>query len=136
MCSSDLTLPLWFPKKDAQVREARSDWQSVTAMKKEMENRLAAQLKRVYYKAKNAQRLVELYRKSLLPQARHSMTIAENGYRDGQSTFLGILEAQNIYLNFSLATLRAQSDHAQSLVEIAQLCGGDFSDAPIQKRRK
>jgi outer membrane protein TolC len=119
-----VTLPIWVPKKNAKIREARFSAQSVAAMKKNLENEFSASLKKAYYKGVNAARLVELYTKSLLPQAQHSMMIAENWYRDSKGSLLGILEAQNIHLNFSLALARAQSDYSQSLIELAQLCGG------------
>ncbi|NUM37008.1 MAG: TolC family protein [Candidatus Brocadiae bacterium] len=123
-----INLPLWTSPKNAQVRESLSESQSVAYLKKDMENSLAAMLKRVYYKAQNSKRLIELYEKSLLPQAQHSMNIAENWYRDGQGTFLGILEAQSLYLNFSLALVRAKTDFSQNFVELERLCGGNLPE--------
>lgn len=126
--SFGVNLPIWYPKRNAQVREARAETKSAAAMKKNLENELAASLKRLYYKATNARRLVELYQNTLLPQAQHSISIAENWHRDGEGSLLGVLEVQTVYLNFSLALARAQSDYAQSLVELAQMCGGRLPD--------
>lgn len=119
-----LNLPLWYPKRNARIREAKFSAQSLTAMKKDLENQLSASLQKAYYKAVNAHRLVQLHQNTLLPQAMQAMTTAEQWYRSGEGSLLGMLDAQSIVLNFSLAQARAKANYAQSLVEIAQLCGG------------
>ncbi len=126
MLNFGVNLPLWWPKRAARVRETRYSREAVAAMKKNLENELAASLKRAYYKLTNAARLVELYEKTLLPQAQKSMAMAETWYRGGKGSLMATLETQAIYLNFSLATARAQSDYAQALVELSQLSGGSL----------
>lgn len=126
MVNFGLTLPLWWPKRKAAVREAGHRREAVAAMKKNLENELAASLQRAYYQLANAARLAELYAKTLLPQAQKSMATAASWYRGGQGSLMAALETQAIYLNFSLAAARARSDYAQALVELSQLCGGSL----------
>lgn len=121
-----IDVPLWLGKRNARVRESRFEIKQAQSFKKDLQNQLAAQIKKIYYKASNARRLVELYQKNLIPQARRTMEISENWYRDGKGNLLGVLETQSVWLNFSLSLARAQSDYAQSLVELARLSGGDL----------
>ncbi len=121
-----IDVPLWLGKRNARVRESRFEIKRAQSFKKDLENQLAAKIKKIYYKASNARRLVELYQKNLIPQARRTMEISENWYRDGKGNLLGVLETQSVWLNFSLSLARAQSDYAQGLVELARLSGGDL----------
>lgn len=136
MLQFGMNLPIWVPRRNAKIREARLDTQRADSLQKELENKLAATLKKAYYKTTNAYRLVKLYQKSLLPQAEQSMRIAENWYRDGKGSFLGVLEVQSTYLNFSLALIRSRADYAQSLIEMARLSGGSLPESFMVGKEK
>ena len=119
-----VNLPIWIPKRNARVRESRHNIHHAKQTKKDIENQLAAELKKIYYKVSNYERLTKLYRDRLLPEAQSAIEISENWYRDGDKSLLSFLESQSVWLNFSLSLARAQSDYAQGIVTLSQLCGG------------
>ena len=131
-----VNLPIWIPKRNARVRESRHNIQDAKQTKKNIENQLAAELKKVYYKVSNYVRLTKLYNDRLLPEAENSIEIAENWYRDGEKSLLSVLESQSVWLNFSLSLARAQSDYAQGIVTLSQLCGGSLPSEITTREEK
>ena len=129
-----VSLPLWLPKKNARVRESRLSAETLGAMNQDLANQLGAAVTKVYYQAANAYRLNRLYDETLLPQAHQAIALSERWYRAGEASLLAALDAQTIWLNFSLAQARARADYAQSLVAMAQLCGGTLPDAVFESQ--
>jgi outer membrane protein TolC len=69
-------------------------------------------------------RLIELYEKTLIPQAKQAMQVAEAWNVDKDGNLAGLLETQSTWLNFNLARLRARADYQQSLARLERLAGG------------
>ncbi|WP_372365445.1 TolC family protein [Candidatus Uabimicrobium sp. HlEnr_7] len=129
-----INLPIWIPKRSARVRESKYNINHTKETRKNIENQLAAELKKVYYKVSNSKRLIKLYKDRLLPEANNSIQISENWYRDGEKSLLTVIESQSVWLNFSLALARAQSDYAQGIVTLSQLCGGSLPQALAEEK--
>jgi outer membrane protein TolC len=86
-------------------------------------NAVRTQIRTLYFKARNAQRIVSLYETDLVPQAARSMEIAEVWYREGESSFTDFIETQSVWYNFQLALARAKADYGINLARLERMAG-------------
>ena len=124
-----LNLPIWKDKLDAGVRQARYQYNAAVHNQTEKLNMLNAQLKMVLYEFRDAERKINLYRDTLLPKAVESVKANEVSFRSDESTFLEVIDAQRIMLEFELACERALSGKAQRLAELEMLVGTELPHA-------
>ncbi len=124
--SLGISLPIWFGKNSAAKREARLNYLAAREMRDLQLNNTYTNVKNSYFKLTNAERLVTLYKESLIPQAEESLEIAETWYREGKGSFSDLLETQSVWLNFNLAYYRAISDYQQHLARLEGLVGVDL----------
>jgi cobalt-zinc-cadmium efflux system outer membrane protein len=80
----------------------------------DLHQRLAAAFERY----SNAKHQVEQYGKELLPDAKESLDLAADGYRQGEYTYLNLLTVQRTYFQTNLAYLDALQELWRSGVEI------------------
>jgi len=114
----NINIPLWYGKNRSAVNEARSTLAASRFSKKHVENKTFAKVKEIYFKMENSRRLVVLYKKSLIPQAKQSMETAETWFKEKKGSFSGLLEMRSVWLNFNLAMERALSDYYQKLAQL------------------
>lgn len=131
--SAGVSIPLWFNKNKARVRIAEEKKESAEHEEDAVANTIQVNIRKTYFRLQNALRLMELYQNHLIPQAQHSMQIAEEWNREGKGSVSEILEVQSVWLNFNLAWLRAQVDYAQAYVQLERLVGGSL--APVVEGR-
>jgi outer membrane protein TolC len=124
MAEVSMSLPLDFRKKRAAVREAVAARAAAADDLRAMAAETRALVRRAYFAVHNARRLVDLYEKTLIPQARQAMQIAEAWNVDKEKNLPGLLETQSTWLNFNLARLRAMADYQQNLARLERLAGG------------
>ena len=130
-----ISMPIWGAKKNSSVREAELNQQSVVENKHNMEVKLLANLKKIYFRMENARRLVELYENALIPQAEKAIEIAESWHQEGEpKSIAGLLETQSVWLNFNLARARAIADYQQNLTKLEQLVGGSLENGEVMER--
>jgi outer membrane protein TolC len=124
-----LTLPIWWDKNAAAVREARGRLRAARLERTDMANTLQADLKLAAYEYRDAVRRVGLYRDTLVPKARESFRATEAAYTAGRASFSDLVDSQRMWLEFQLAYERASADSQQHLAEIRTLIGqaGDLS---------
>ncbi|MBI5445243.1 MAG: TolC family protein [Deltaproteobacteria bacterium] len=118
-----LTLPLWPGKRAGRVGQARAELESARAMKVAEVNDARTQVRESYFRLRNSERLVALYRGDLLPQAAKAMETAETWYREGQGSFADYVEAQAVWYNFQLSLARAKADQGKFLARLEALAG-------------
>lgn len=121
-----LSLPLWFWKPAAAVGEASAEKEAAEAELEAARLATAADLRAAFVRAQTAQRLVESYRTSLLPQSESALTVAESGYRAGWTTFLDLLDAQRSLLNFKLEYYKYLADYEQRVAELERVIGEEL----------
>lgn len=127
--SLGVTIPLWVNRISAGVREARAEYEAALDGKVEAWNRTIAAVKDAYFKLTNAERLVLLYTDSLVPQAEQVMLSTEERAREDRMRLGDYLEAQTVWLNFTLAKERALTDYNQSLARLERLTGASLAPA-------
>jgi outer membrane protein TolC len=118
-----VTLPLWSGKNRAAAAEAEHLRRAARYERQAAVDDLLPRITQAWFKLANAGRLVELYEKSLIPQAASAMEIAEQWRDTGRDTFGRLLEAQSVWLNFQLAHQRARADYEQMVARLEQLVG-------------
>jgi outer membrane protein TolC len=118
-----MTLPLWPGKNHSRTARALAEKGTAQARKTEAANQVLAEISRLWFKLENADRLITLYEKDLLPQAISSVQTAETWFRQGQGGFADFLEIQATAYNFQLSLARARADYAKILVLLEQAAG-------------
>jgi outer membrane protein, heavy metal efflux system len=133
--SVGISLPLWFGKNRAAVREARARLRSAQLTRQDRENNLSARLKRVLFGVRDAERKIELYGEILTPKAEQALKATETAFRTGKVDFLDLISAQRILLEFQLSRQRALSRHAQRLAELEMLIGRKVQLTTLRRRK-
>lgn len=118
-----MNIPLWSGKNKSRTAKALAEKQKAQARKTEAANSVKAGISRLWFKLENAQRLITLYEKDLLPQAVSSVQTAETWFKQGQGSFADFLEIQATAYNFQLSLTRAKADYAKTLVLLEQAAG-------------
>ena len=121
-----LTLPLWFWKQGAMVREAKAERAMAQAEYQTMRNMTLFDVKSFLIKAQTAQRLVELYQTSVLPQAEHALNVASAAYRADKMDFLELLDAIRSLLQFRLEHVEHLAQYEQFKAELERVVGVHF----------
>jgi len=121
-----INIPIWFARNRAGVREASIDRERSFVEKNAVANELENDLKRVYFNLTSASRIVELYGKSLVPEAKESLEFAEARYKNGEEMIGRLLETQSLWINFRLVYLRAFADYLKSVAELERLTGREL----------
>ncbi len=121
--SLGVTIPWWVGKNRARVAEAKIKHKEAIHKKKNLENKTFFSIKMLYFKLQNSERLIRLYKDSLVPQAAQSMETAETWYKEKKGSFSGLLETQSVWLNFNLALSRAKTDYNQRMAQLEKLVG-------------
>jgi outer membrane protein TolC len=118
-----ISIPLWFGKNNSRVDKAMAEKSRARTEKTIWINAIRTKVRTLYFKARNAERIVTLYETDLIPQAARSMEIAEVWYQEGESAFTDFIEAQSIWYNFQLALARAKADFGINLARLERLAG-------------
>ncbi|GAB6061949.1 TolC family protein [Deferrisoma palaeochoriense] len=116
-----LTIPLWFGKNAGRTGAARAEMERARALKAARINDTDAMIRSLYFRLKNAERLVTLYRDELLPQAAQSLEVAETWFREGEGSFSDFVETQSVFYNFQLSLARAEADYGKFLARLERL---------------
>ncbi len=114
-------------KYDAGVREANARLRSSEMAYRNMENMTLFGVKDYHFKVQTAERLVKLYRNSIIPQAEQSLKAAEIGYQSGNVDFLNLIDSQRVLLDFNLAFYRAVADFGVNIAGLERVVGVELS---------
>jgi len=117
------TIPIWFGKNAASVREARARREDAVKRQLDLCNALLSRLQLALYNYRDAWRKIDLYGKTLVPKAVQSLEVNRLAFEAGQATFLDLIDAERSLLDFQLSHERALANRAQRLAEIEMLIG-------------
>jgi outer membrane protein, heavy metal efflux system len=123
-----MSIPLWFGKNTSRTAGAKASVQKAKAMKSSLVNQTYTQIRVLYLKLANAERLITLYQDKMLPQAMDSADKAETWFRQGEGSFSDFVEAQKAAYNFQLSLARAQADYGINLAALEQMVGLTLTD--------
>jgi outer membrane protein TolC len=123
-----MSIPLWFGKNTSRTAEAKASVQKAKAMKSNVMNQTYTQIRTLYLKVANAERLITLYKDKMLPQALESAEKTETSFKQGQGNFSDFMKAQKALHNFQLSLARAHADYGINLTELEQVVGVTLTD--------
>ncbi len=122
-----MTIPLWTGKNSGRIARARAMENRAKAMRATRVNSVRTRISNLWFKLKNAERLITLYRDDLIPQAMGSLEAAETWFREGEGSFSDFVETQNTVYNFRLSLARAAADHGKTLARLEQIVGASLT---------
>ncbi len=123
--AAGITLPIWQGKIRSGIREAEAKTAAAENKKQNLLNELRAELSTAVVEAQDAQRRRLLYKNSLIPKARQAYQAALEEFISGSGTFMKLVDAQRMLLEFQLMEQRAVSDREVAMAEIG-CCIGQF----------
>jgi outer membrane protein TolC len=125
-----MSLPIWWGKYAAGVREAQAMQQAAVDERADKANTLAVDAKLAAYGLRDAQRRMDLYKDALLPKARQAIEAVQASYRTGAASLLEGIDAQRTLLEFELNYRRALAESWQRLAELEMLLGRQLPAPP------
>jgi outer membrane protein TolC len=126
-----VTLPLNRDKYRAEVSEAESKKLATKQMLRSKEFALRSELAQTIFNIKDSERRVKLYRDTLVPKADQSLESSYTAFEAGKSSFLDLLDAERVSLDFQLSLARALADSVISKTALSSLLG-EYSEAEQQ----
>jgi outer membrane protein TolC len=123
-------VPLWHRKYNAMVYEASREHFAAHASEDEVILRLDATLRDLWEQVQAAQQTVELYEKTILPQARQTFEADRQSMINNTVSFDRVIRDYRALLNLELGYHRALGQLATTLARIRQTVGVDLVQTP------
>ena len=120
------SIPISRSKYDAMSTEASREHYAAHASEDEIVSRLDALLLDLWEQALASQRTVELYEKTILPQARQTFEADQKSLINNTVTFDRVIRDYRTLLNLELGYHRALGQLATTLARIRQAVGADL----------
>jgi outer membrane protein TolC len=130
------SIPLWDQKYDAMISEASSEHMAAHASEEEIALRLDALLVDLWEQARANQQTVELYEKTILPQARQTFEADQKSLVNNTVTFDRVIRDYRTLLNLELGYHKALGQLATTLARIHQAVGVDLPEITEQPPRE
>ncbi|HEX9284183.1 MAG TPA: TolC family protein [Nitrospirales bacterium] len=128
MVSMSLPFSFWTkPKYDAGVREAAANLNSAKAAFQALRNQIMFEVKDFLARIEAAEKMITLYKTTVLPQAQQTLESARIGYQTGKAEFLTLLDAERAVRDFQLAYYRALAESEQRIADLERAVGTDLS---------
>jgi len=118
-----VNLPIWTEKYEAAEREALKGMLEGVADLTAEQNRIAFQVQEAYLKVEAQQKLVKLFRDTIVPQARQTVEASQSGYRAGSVDFLTLMDNWRKLLNFELMEHRALAEMERAVADLERAVG-------------
>ena len=77
---------------------------------------------------RDARRRIALYGDTLVPKGRESVQGSQFAYQSGEATFLDLIDAERVLIEFQLSAVRARADLAHAQASIEHLTGVSLPD--------
>ena len=121
VASVSINIPLWRKKYNSIKREALAEQRSVRRSREELENSLIADLEMAIFELRDADRKITLYRDTLLKKAEQNVNINQLAFASDKASFLDLIDAQRVLLEFQLAEKKSLADYGKALADIEML---------------
>lgn len=118
-----LSLPVWRERLHAAEREAEATLRGARLRYEDRLESLSARAASVLFRLRDAVRKIELFENTLIPKATESLRASETAFRAGEATFLDLVDAERLLLEFELDLARARADHEQARAALERWVG-------------
>ncbi|KAF0126874.1 MAG: outer membrane efflux protein [Elusimicrobia bacterium] len=109
--SLGLTLPLWFGRNKAELREAKAERAMAEAEYNAARNALLLELKSAVLELDCCANLIHIYDSAVL-QAEQALKASRTSYEAGQTSFLELIEAGRALLEVQRESYRSRAEYA------------------------
>lgn len=123
MAMVGVRLPLWRGSVSAGVRQAVARRSAAEDNLADRSNALETDLEEALFHYDDAERKIRLYRDSLVPKVKESLDAAYSTFESGQGSFLDVIDAERILLEFRLVLERARADRLRARATLDALTG-------------
>ncbi len=131
MIEGSINLPwLNHRKHDAEIAEATAKVSEQDAELVAMRNAAFGQIQEALAQAAAAQKLVDVYQRSLRPQAEATLRSTVIAYENDRADFLNLLDSQTTVLDIDLAYFQALADFQARLADLEFAVGAPIDRAP------
>lgn len=128
MAGVSLPFSLWSIKKQrGRVEETAAKTRMQEAMLSNTKNMILFAVKEGLTKVQNAQRMLELYRATILPQAEQSLQVTLANYQTRQTDFLMLLDSYRMLQMSKMEYYEAEAKYEMSLAELERAVGKDLN---------
>ena len=122
-----MNLPLYFYKKQSKnVQEKQLQLASVEEKYVAIKNEVLFQIENTLSDLKKDEKLLDLYKTGIIPQASQSLNSAMSGYQVDKVDFLTLLNNQMTLFNYELEYYRILADHEKNLANLEAAVGQEF----------
>ncbi len=121
--TAGLSLPLWGPNYRSSMSAARAEGAAHRADRDAARLAADAHLEAALSAVRDAQRRIDLYRDTLIPQAETTFQSVLGGYQSGRSTVASALLAQRDLLELQLELARSRAKHARAWAVLEAVVG-------------
>ncbi len=125
--SINLPFAFWTkPKYEAGVREAMAHREVAQFKKRTLENQTRFQIQDLMAQIEAKKNVLNLYKTTVLPQAKLTLRAAIAGYRTDRNDFLDLIEADRALLTYQLEFVRTLVDWEQALAKLERVVGTEL----------
>jgi outer membrane protein TolC len=124
------TVPLWKRKYDAMTTEASRKHYAAHATEEETALEIDATIYGLWRQAETGRQTLELYEKSILPQARQTFEANQQSLVNNTVTFDRVVRDYRAVLTLQLAYHKVLGEYATTLARIRQAVGVDLVAGP------
>jgi cobalt-zinc-cadmium efflux system outer membrane protein len=135
MVGAMVVLPTTVPAIRAAIQEARAMLRSTEAMARQARADRGASFVASLYAMRNAEKLVALYRDTVLPKAEQALGSSRQAYAAGQIAFVELIDSQRTLLDVRLMIAQARIEREKRLAELEALAGVDVESLENEKRK-
>ncbi len=121
--SAALSIPLWAGSYSDAADAAEANRNAHDAMREASLRQLEAMLGEALANVRNAQRRIELYQKTLVPQAETTFQAVLGGYQAGRATVAAVILAQRDLIDLQVEYAGARADYAKSWAALEFVAG-------------
>jgi outer membrane protein TolC len=122
-----LEVPIWFFKNYAEHKEASLRQNAVMNRKVGLRNTLEKNVEKIFFKVRDAERKIDLYKTILIPKAEEALKSAITAFSSGNIDFVNLIDTERTALEFSLVYERSLTNYLQGLAQLEVLMGSEFS---------
>ena len=124
-----INIPVWAGSKQLPLRtEMRAMQVMEEARERDLHNETFARLAELTARAERARSLIELYTKSVVPQARASVESALSAYRVGQVDFMTLVTNEMTVNRYEIEIVRLVSDFHTAVADVEALIATELEE--------
>ncbi len=121
-----MPIPL-FDRNQAGVREARAKKSSSESRLTDATRNAEREVETAYASLLNAEKVLSLYKSSIIPQLEENLKLTQEAYRLGEVGILAVIQEQKKYFEVSDGYLTALHDRQAALVKLESAVAADLS---------